>query len=488
MRLVSCPHAVGEYGAVYPTSRAMVMTTATATIPVIEHRTLADLLTGLGGISAARVRLQPFPGTATESDVIAVHARENRLCELVDGTLVDKVMGFDESIYAALILGALLEYLKTHDLGKIVGADGMMRIFPGVVRIPDTAFISWARYPKGKRRRGEIPLVVPDLIIEVLSEGNTPREMARKLDEYFRRSPLGLVRQSQETYHPRLHRKRSICPPPRRSHAGRRRCSAGFRALDPGLVRRSRAQFGTLRAPGVVAPLISLRRVRRALIEHQSVLGEPRLDTTDRIKMDERGDPHHDTPEQLAPVRRCQISIVEIMLLVAVFAVLFRRPGLTVPVASAFLFALAQRRDILRRETRVALGQIAMALFLPPILGFLGLHLWGSFGPARREAILGLRRAGVLPEVVRRPPLAHSGARSRPPDRGRPAVGRGAMWSLDIERIAMITSPIITLAMIGVLGLLATARRAWRIACLFIAAGISSLSTYGLFVLSVAGA
>jgi Uma2 family endonuclease len=162
------------------------MATASATIPAVNHRTLADLLRCLGGISASRVRLQPFPGTATESDVVAVHERENRLCELVDGTLVDKVMGFDESILAALVLGALLEYLKTHDLGKIVGADGMMRIFPGVVRIPDTAFISWARYPRTKRRRGEIPLFVPDLIIEVLSEGNTPREMARKLDEYFR--------------------------------------------------------------------------------------------------------------------------------------------------------------------------------------------------------------------------------------------------------------------------------------------------------------
>ncbi len=162
------------------------MATATATSPILNHRTLADLLESLGGISADRVRVHPFPGTATESDVIAVHDRENRLCELVDGTLVDKVMGFDESIYAVLLNGALLDYLKTHDLGKIVGADGMMRIFPGMVRIPDTAFISWARYPKRKRRRGVIPQVVPDLVVEVLSEGNTPKEMARKLDEYFR--------------------------------------------------------------------------------------------------------------------------------------------------------------------------------------------------------------------------------------------------------------------------------------------------------------
>jgi hypothetical protein len=78
------------------------MATASATSTLLDHQTLADLLASLGGISAARVRLRPFPGTATERDVIAIHDRENRLCELVDGTLVEKVMGFDESIYAPL--------------------------------------------------------------------------------------------------------------------------------------------------------------------------------------------------------------------------------------------------------------------------------------------------------------------------------------------------------------------------------------------------
>ena len=33
---------------------------------------------------------------------------------------------------------------------------------------------------------GEIPTVAPDLVVEVLSKGNTRREMVRKLDEYFR--------------------------------------------------------------------------------------------------------------------------------------------------------------------------------------------------------------------------------------------------------------------------------------------------------------
>ena len=155
-------------------------------VPVPAYRTIADLLEHLGGVSPSRVRFQPWPGTATVRDVAAVHDTENRLCELVDGVLVEKVMGFDESIYAVLLSASIVAYLKTHDLGKVVGADGLMRIFPDMVRIPDTAFISWRRYPKSKRRRGEIPLVVPDLVVEVLSKGNTPKEMARKLDEYFR--------------------------------------------------------------------------------------------------------------------------------------------------------------------------------------------------------------------------------------------------------------------------------------------------------------
>ena len=44
---------------------------------------------------------------ATEKDVLEVHAREERLCELVDGILVEKGMGFRESLLA----GALIEVL-----------------------------------------------------------------------------------------------------------------------------------------------------------------------------------------------------------------------------------------------------------------------------------------------------------------------------------------------------------------------------------------
>jgi Uma2 family endonuclease len=114
-----------------------------------------------------------------------VEIRENRLCELVDGTLVEKAMGFEES-WLAFRLGHLVAlYLDERDLGICVGADGMMRIAPGLVRIPDLSFISWDRLPGRETPKAPIPDLAPDLAVEILSEGNTRAEMTRKVREYF---------------------------------------------------------------------------------------------------------------------------------------------------------------------------------------------------------------------------------------------------------------------------------------------------------------
>ncbi|AMV38615.1 Uma2 family endonuclease [Planctomyces sp. SH-PL62] len=146
--------------------------------------TVADLLERLGDVPAFRVRLDPPLGTATERDVVEAHDRENRLFELVDGVLVEKTMGFEESRYAILLASYLIAFLRDTDLGVVLGADGTVKLLPGLVRIPDVSFISWGRYPKGLRP-GEIPAVAPDLAVEILSKSNTRKEMARKLDEYF---------------------------------------------------------------------------------------------------------------------------------------------------------------------------------------------------------------------------------------------------------------------------------------------------------------
>jgi Uma2 family endonuclease len=153
--------------------------------PTAAGATISDLLKRLGNIPARRVRLHPAPGTATEKDVIKVLDRENRPCELVEGTLVEKSMGFGESEIAATIIILVGTFVRRHRLGIVTGPDGTIRLFPGLVRIPDVSFTSWARLPGRKRPRVPIPHLAPDLAVEVLSKHNTKAEMTRKLAEYF---------------------------------------------------------------------------------------------------------------------------------------------------------------------------------------------------------------------------------------------------------------------------------------------------------------
>jgi Uma2 family endonuclease len=147
--------------------------------------TLADLLDRLGHVPPERVRLLPAPGTATVADVVDIERRENRLCELVDGVLVEKAMGYIESMLAAALVAALRTFVLSRNLGLVTGADGMVQLFAGLVRIPDVAYVSWSRVPGGRVPREPVPLLAPDLAIEVLSAGNTDAEMDRKLAEYF---------------------------------------------------------------------------------------------------------------------------------------------------------------------------------------------------------------------------------------------------------------------------------------------------------------
>ena len=147
--------------------------------------TVADLLEHFEGIPAHRIRLQPPPGTAGEEDVLEVYRREKLLCELVDGVLVEKPMGYYESRLAAVLIYLLETFLDRQNLGIVVGADGMLRLARGLVRIPDVSFVSWDQLPGRQIPRDAIPDLAPDLAVEVLSESNTQREMARKVREYF---------------------------------------------------------------------------------------------------------------------------------------------------------------------------------------------------------------------------------------------------------------------------------------------------------------
>jgi Uma2 family endonuclease len=158
---------------------------ATVAPPRASYRTIAELLHALGDISSDRVRMDPPPGTATEADLLAAYARDKVPCELVDGVLVEKPMGFRESRVAS-VLGYFIEcYLETNNFGLTVGEAGMLHLEVGLVRIPDVSFMTWDQFPNRECPAESAPDAFPDLAVEVLSISNTRNEMKRKRREYF---------------------------------------------------------------------------------------------------------------------------------------------------------------------------------------------------------------------------------------------------------------------------------------------------------------
>lgn len=158
---------------------------ATQTIATDAPWTAADLVERFGPIELRRIRQNPAPGTATEQDVVDIHDHEDRLYELVDGVLVEKTIGVQESFLAVWIARLLGDFVHRHDLGIVLGSDGMARLAPGLVRIPDVSFVAWNRL--GGKKVPAIAMLQegPTLAVEVLSPGNTRREMDRKLIEYI---------------------------------------------------------------------------------------------------------------------------------------------------------------------------------------------------------------------------------------------------------------------------------------------------------------
>jgi Uma2 family endonuclease len=147
--------------------------------------TAADLVERFGPILLARVVWNPAPGEGTVEDVVRLNDYEKRRCELIDGVLLEKTMGAWESLIAGQLVTLLNLYLANNKLGLAFTTDGMMQIMPDQIRIPDAAFVSWQSLEGSGFPEEAAPLMAPDLAVEVISPGNTQREMERKLEEYF---------------------------------------------------------------------------------------------------------------------------------------------------------------------------------------------------------------------------------------------------------------------------------------------------------------
>lgn len=149
--------------------------------------TLLQLVERFGNIPATRICLNPPPGQATEEDLVYFQDHEDRLFELVDGTLIEKAMGNFESIVSGQIFGAIFIYLKKNPIGLVIPADAQLKLRRGTIRLPDVTYLALDRVRQsGFGRRQKVAAVAPNLAVEVISDGNSTKEMDDKLQEYFR--------------------------------------------------------------------------------------------------------------------------------------------------------------------------------------------------------------------------------------------------------------------------------------------------------------
>ena len=131
------------------------------------------------------LRLFPRQGEWTEADYFRL-PESNRIIELSEGRLIISPSPTDrhqEILLSLLILFA--NYVKSHRLGIVRCSPLDVRLYEGVVREPDITFMANEHRDRITDKWG-----VPDLVMEILSEGTAKVDREDKYLEYQRAGVL----------------------------------------------------------------------------------------------------------------------------------------------------------------------------------------------------------------------------------------------------------------------------------------------------------
>ena len=107
--------------------------------------------------------------------------------ELVEGELVEvSPAGMVHTLIVGLVYRLLANHADEHDLGLVI-VDGLGYVLernPDTLRVPDVSFVSRNRLPE-TGPSGSFADIVPDLVVEVVSPGNTAAELRRRTRDYI---------------------------------------------------------------------------------------------------------------------------------------------------------------------------------------------------------------------------------------------------------------------------------------------------------------
>ena len=101
--------------------------------------------------------------------------------ELVEGELIAVSPGMlPHNLLRDGILLALLTFVRARKLGTVI-SEQAFQLSERTVRVPDVAFVR-----SGRTLATDRPIEgAPDLAVEVVSPSNTPREIDRRISDYF---------------------------------------------------------------------------------------------------------------------------------------------------------------------------------------------------------------------------------------------------------------------------------------------------------------
>jgi Uma2 family endonuclease len=113
---------------------------------------------------------------------LALPENSDRLFELINWEIVEKVGSFTPSKLSMRIGYFFTGYLMTNDIGYVTGEAGSYLLAPGYEVMPDVGYISKVRLPEEPKRQVQGP---PDLAVEIKSPNDTKRAMRKKAEDYL---------------------------------------------------------------------------------------------------------------------------------------------------------------------------------------------------------------------------------------------------------------------------------------------------------------
>ena len=122
-------------------------------------------------------------------DAILEAMRNDLLYEVVDNQVRElPPMGVEEGLLASTLMRILSNFAWNAGLGEVVSEILFLLIAAKKLqRRPDLAFVSFQRWPRGRRVPNSAAWeVVPNLAVEVVSPTNLANEVLERIEDYFR--------------------------------------------------------------------------------------------------------------------------------------------------------------------------------------------------------------------------------------------------------------------------------------------------------------